>query len=85
MAAQALPAPGGGDPQAAPPAPQGGPDPGAAQILDLVRTIVSASRLIAQKVPGAAPIAQQINDLVQQLQMKILQSQQPQEAAAPPM
>ena len=91
MAAQALPppgqgaataggAPGGGSPS--PSTPQ--PDPGAGQILELVRTIVSASRLIGQRVPGAIPIVRQINDLVQQLQMKILQSQPGQEQAAPP-
>ncbi len=83
MAAQALPppSPGGGSPSPAP----GGDNAGAAQIMELVRTIVSASRMLGQRVPGAVPIVRQINDLMQQLQMKILQSQPPTESQAPPV
>lgn len=55
------------------------------QLLDLVRNIVSSSRMLGQMIPGAIPIVQQINDLAQQLQAKIISSQPAPEPVAPPM
>jgi len=55
------------------------------QMIDLVRNIVSSARMLGQMVPGAVPIIQQINDLAQQLQAKILQAQPAPEPVAPPM
>ena len=54
-------------------------------MLELVRNIVSSSRLLAQKIPGAADIARQINDLAQQLQLKIVQVGPTPEPMAPPV
>lgn len=54
-------------------------------MLELVRNIVSSSRLLAQKVPQAADIVRQINDLAQKLQLKIIQSGPTPEPMAPPM
>jgi len=67
------------------PMPQQGAGGGADQVLGLVRQIVSASRMLGQSVPGAVPIVRQINDLVQQLQQKIIQSQPAPEPQAPPV
>jgi hypothetical protein len=60
------------------------PDQGAVQMLELVRTMVSAGRMIAQKVPAAVPEIRQINDLVARIQAKIVQGQQPTQPMAPP-
>ena len=54
-------------------------------MLELVRNIVASSRLLAQRIPGAADIARQINDLAQKLQLKIIQSGPTPEPMAPPM
>ncbi len=61
------------------------PNPEAMQLLELVRNIVSSSRLLAQKIPGASDISRQINDLAQKLQLKIIQSGPAPEPMAPPM
>lgn len=61
------------------------PPPGALMLINAVSAIVTNSRMIAEQVPAAVPIVQQINDLVQQLQMKIVQSMPPTEPAAPPV
>lgn len=53
--------------------------------MQLVLTIVSSSRLLAQKHPGAVPISRQINELAQKLQQVILQSSPQQEPQAPPV
>lgn len=73
--------PGGGMPSPAPPV----ANPEAVQMLELVRNIVASSRLLAQKVPGAADISRQINDLAQKLQLKIIQTGPTPEPMAPPM
>jgi hypothetical protein len=90
MASSALPPPGADNPGASPGGGFPSPAPaqanqGAVQILELVRNIVSSARMLGQKVPGAVPIVRQINDLAQQLQMKILQSQPGTEPQAPPV
>lgn len=77
----------GGSPQVgavAAPAPAQ-PNPKATQAVSLVHQIISAGRALAQQFPATAPIVRQMNDLVQQLQMKIVQSQPPGESAAPPV
>jgi hypothetical protein len=86
-AQSALPPPtpgqGGGE---APMSPQSSGQSGnSSQMIDLVRNIVSSARMLGQMVPGAVPIIQQINDLAQQLQAKILQAQPAPEPVAPPM
>lgn len=53
--------------------------------VGLVHQIVQATRALSQQYPETAPVARQINDLVQELQMKIVQSQPPTEPAAPPV
>lgn len=53
--------------------------------VGLVHQIVGASRQLAVQFPATAPVCRQINDLVQQLQMKIVQSIPPAEPAAPPV
>lgn len=65
------------------PAVAGGQGPG--QALDMVKQIVSASRMLGQMIPGAIPIVRQINDLIQQLQSKIVQTGPAAEAQAPPV
>jgi len=75
------PGPGGGFSSPAPPV----NDPGAAQLLKLLMTIVSSARMIATKVPGATNEVRQINDLVAQIQGKVKQQQPQQEPAAPPV
>ncbi len=60
-------------------------NPEATQMLELVRNIVSSSRLLAQKVPGAADLVRQINDLAQKIQLKVIQSGPTPEPQAPPM
>ena len=59
-------------------------NPEAMQLLGLVRNIVSSSRMIAQKVPGASDIVRQINDLAQKIQLKIVQGGPAPEPQAPP-
>jgi hypothetical protein len=97
MGAQALAMPGGGGGQAPDqgqgPGPGGGfpspapaqPDQGAAQMLEAVRTIVSAARMIGMKVPGAIQEVRAINDAVARMQQKIIQSQPGAEPQAPPV
>ncbi len=68
---------------ASPAPPQTNPE--AAQLLELVRNIVSSARLISQKVPGATDIVRQINDLAQKLQLKVIQTGPTPEPMAPPM
>jgi len=72
--------PGGGNPSPAPAT----PNPEAAQMFELVRNIVSSTRLLAAKVPGAVDIIRQINDLAQKLQLKIVQNGPAAEPMAPP-
>ena len=94
MATQGLPPPDFGDgPPPEPQGPGGGmsspappvENPEAVQMLELVRNIVSSSRLLAQRVPGAVDIVRQINDLAQKLQLKIIQSGPTPEPMAPPV
>lgn len=75
------PGPGGGFPSPAP----AGADKGNAQLLEMVRSIVTAARMIGKQVPGAVPEVQQINDLVARIQQKVLQQQGPAEPQAPPV
>lgn len=94
MGAAALPPPGqGSPPDQQGPGPGGGfpspapaqPDQGAAQLLDMVRTIVSAARAIGMKVPGSIEEVRTINDAVARIQRKIVQSQPGAEPQAPPV
>ena len=57
----------------------------AAELLNMARTIVSSARAIANKVPAATPEVRQINDLVAQIQQKIVGQQAPAETQAPPV
>jgi len=75
------PGPGGGF--SSPAAGQSGGD--SSQLLNLVRTIVASTRMIANKVPAATPEVRQINDLVAQIQQKIIGQQPPAETQAPPV
>ena len=75
------PGPGGGFPSPAPAV----EDQGAGTLLRLSLGIVSAARMIANKVPQATPEVRQINDLVAQIQAKIKASQAPAEPQAPPV
>jgi hypothetical protein len=86
-ASQALPPPGqGGSPGGGSPSPAPASNTGGAErTISLVRQIVSAARMLGQIVPGAVPEIRQINDLAQQVQMKIIQSQPSQEPQAPPV
>jgi hypothetical protein len=47
--------------------------------------IVQAARQLAQQFPDVAPLARQINDLCQQIQMKISQQADSGQPAAPPI
>lgn len=67
------------------PAPAQPPSPGAMKDVTNIMSIVNATRAIAEDHPQAVPIAQQINDLVQQLQMVIVQAMPPTEVPAPPV
>lgn len=67
------------------PAPAQAPSPQAMTVLNSVHAIVSASRAIAELYPTTVNEVGQINDLVQQIQMKIVQSLPPTEVAAPPV
>lgn len=60
------------------------PDQGAMQMLEMVRTMVTTARMIAQKVPAAVPEVRQINDLIARIQAKIVQGQQAPQPMAPP-
>jgi hypothetical protein len=83
------PSPNAGGPQGGQgptlPAPAQPPSPGAMQDVSDIMHIVNAVKSIAERHPQAVPVAKQINDLVQQLQMKIVQALPPQEVAAPPV
>lgn len=48
-------------------------------------TIVANSRMLAQKYPQVTPEVRQINDLVSQIQGKIVGNQAPSEPQAPPV
>jgi len=50
----------------------------------MVLSVVQGLRGIAQSFPAAAPLITQINDLMRQVQMKIMQQQPASEPAAPP-
>lgn len=67
------------------PAPPSPPDQGAMQIALLIRNILTDSRTIADLYPSTVPMIQQMNDLLQQIQMKVVQSSPPSEVAAPPV
>lgn len=67
------------------PAPAQPPSPGAMSVLSDVNAIVTASQNIANQFPATIPIVDEIGALVQQLQMKIIQSLPPTEVAAPPV
>lgn len=76
-----------GNPGGGPIAPAG-PQPPSPKELKLTMAtlqIIEGARVIASEVPEAAPTAREINRLVQELQMKIIQSQPPTEVAAPPV
>jgi len=75
------PGPGGGFASPAPAV----EDQGAAQMLKLSLGIVSAARMLAQRVPAVTPEVQQINDLVARMQAKIKAQQAPAESQAPPV
>lgn len=77
--------PPGQNPSSILPAPPQPPSPGAMSDLADVNAIVTGARNLAQRHPGAVPIARQINDLAQQLQQVIVQSMPPTEVAAPPV
>jgi hypothetical protein len=75
----------GAPPNPVSPAPAQPPPPSASMAVGAVHAITAAARSIAEQFPSAVPIVQQINDLVQQLQMKIVQALPPTEVAAPPV
>ena len=79
--AAAGPGPGGGFSS---PAPAQG-DQGEGQLLRLAMGIVSAARMIGNKVPGTVPEIRQINDLIAQVIGKIKGSQPVPEGQAPPV
>jgi hypothetical protein len=54
-------------------------------MLKLSLGIVSAARMLAQRVPAVTPEVQQINDLVARMQAKIKAQQAPAESQAPPV
>jgi hypothetical protein len=60
-------------------------DPGAKALMDSVRDILAATRIIAQRVPQAQPEVQEIMANVQRMMGKILGNQAPTEAQAPPL
>jgi hypothetical protein len=69
-----------------PPAP--GPvqsDTGALSVLNDVNSILSSARNIGDQYPATQPIVQQIQELVHQLQMKIVQALPPTPVMAPPV
>ncbi len=73
--------PGGGASTPAPPQ----PNQGATEMTTAVMEIVRNARVIADRVPSAAPIVRKINILVQELQRAIVSNQPPQQTAAPPV
>jgi len=83
------PGPTGPTPSAPPtgllPAPAQPPSPGAMMVLGDINNIITSVQNIARQFPATVPIADQIGAMIQQLQMKILQSLPPTEAAAPPV
>lgn len=74
----------GGGPNVSP-APAQTPPPGASAVLDDVNNLITSARNIAQQFPATVPIVQQMVVLIQQMQMKIVQSMPPTEVAAPPV
>jgi hypothetical protein len=63
---------------------EGQPDPNA-QVLEWVRGIVSNARRIGMKFPSAIAEVREINNAVQRLQQKIVQSRPAPEPMAPPV
>jgi hypothetical protein len=53
--------------------------------VQLVQQIVSSTRELGRLVPSASPILQQINDLVQDVQKKMVASRPPVDSQAPPV
>jgi hypothetical protein len=71
-------------PAVASPSPAMASDPtrkAAFQVLQIVQN----TRALAQQFPTVSPLVQQVNDLLQQIQMKIAQSTAAGEPAAPPV
>jgi hypothetical protein len=60
------------------------PDPNAAAVM-MVRQIVEASRRLGMKFPAAIAEVREINNAVQRLQQKIVQSRPAPEPQAPPV
>lgn len=75
------PGPGGGFASSSPAV----EDQDGAALLKLSLGIVAAARMIGQKVPQVSSEVRQINDLVQQIQAKIVGNKAPAEAQAPPV
>ena len=67
------------------PSPAQPPPPGAAQTTMAIAGMAALAQQIANLNPQLIPIVGQITDLIQQLQMKSVQSMPPSEPAAPPV
>lgn len=63
---------------------EGQPDPNA-MVLESIRQIVSNARRIGMKYPAATAEVREINNAVQRLQQKIVQSRPAPEPMAPPV
>jgi len=71
-------------PQAVAPAPAQ-PSVEMQQVSRKIIALVQETRAIAQLVPSTAPIVSKIHDLLRQMVMEAMKSQQPTEPAAPPV
>jgi hypothetical protein len=76
--------PSGSAPMVASPAPQSDAGP-ARQAAFQTLQIVQNARQLAQQYPEVAPLIRQVNDLMQQVQMKIAQNTSSGEPQAPPV
>lgn len=77
-----MPAPpqGGADASPAPPSPSPQLEKGSRLVIQTVQAL----RSLAQDFPAAAPAIGKINDLMREVQMKVMAGSKPSEPAAPP-
>ncbi len=66
----------------APPQP---PPPSAMRSVQLVTSMVTAARQLADDFPELTPEVRQINDIIQKMQLKLVRSLPPSEVPAPPI
>ena len=75
----------GAPPPGAMPAPPQPPPPNMIMAMDSIMAMADAMKKLGDNFPQAIPTLQQMDQLMQQLQMKIVQGAPPSEPAAPPV